>query len=91
MTSRKDRVVRARTAPDTTMPEQRSRKKFTWVSVTKGNSRTMSGSKEADPCSNSDRSSKRVRFHRIDQRTTESGLTDCNRWAECSWSEGLPV
>ena len=51
----------------------------------------MSSSKEADPCSNSDRSSKRVRFNRIDHRTTESGLTDCNRWAECSWSEGLPV
>ena len=26
MTSRRDRVVRARTAPDTTMPEQQSRK-----------------------------------------------------------------
>ena len=95
MMSRKDRVVRTRTNPDT-MPEQRSRKKFTWVSVTKENSRTrsirtISGSKEADQCSNSDRSSKRVRFNRIDHRTTESGLTDCNRWAECLWSEGLPV
>ena len=36
-----DRVVRARTAPDTTMPEQRSRKVFTWVSMSKGNSCTM--------------------------------------------------
>ena len=51
----------------------------------------MSGSKEADPCSNSDLSSRRVRFNRIDQRSTESGLTDCNRQAECSWSEGIPV
>ena len=79
---------------------------FTWVSVTKENSRTMcaviplwwtrsirtiSGCKEADQCSNSDRSSKRVQFNRIDHRTAESGLTDCNRWAECLWSEGLPV
>ena len=30
MKSRKDRVVRARTASDTTMPEQRSRNEFTW-------------------------------------------------------------
>ena len=52
---------------------------------------TPSSSKEADQCFNSDRSSKRVRFNRIDHRTTESGLTDCNRWAECLWSEGLPV
>ena len=89
MTSRKDRVLRGRTAPDTTMPEQRSQKKFAWVSVMKENSRkmcavippwwtrsirTMSGSKEADPCSNSDRSSKRVQFNRIDHQTTESIL-----------------
>ena len=33
MKSRRDRVVRVRMAPDTTMPEQRSRKVFTWVSM----------------------------------------------------------
>ena len=38
MMSRKDRVVRARTDPDTTMPKQRSRKKFIWISVMKENS-----------------------------------------------------
>ena len=41
MKSRRDRVVRARTASNTTMPEQRSRKVFTWVSVSKGNSCTV--------------------------------------------------
>ena len=106
MTSRRDRVVRARTAPDTTMPEQLSRKVFTWVSMANGNSctmcavifpwwtrniRTMSGSIEADPCSNSDRCSGRVRFNRIDQWSTASDLTDCDRWTGCSWSEGIPV
>ena len=38
----------------------------------------MSGSNEADPCSNSDRSSRRVWFNRIDQWSTASGLTDCD-------------
>ena len=41
MTSRRERVVRARTAPDTAMPEQRSWKVFTWVSMSKGNSCKM--------------------------------------------------
>ena len=41
MTSQKDRVVRARMAPDTTMPEQRSRRVFTWVSMPEENSCTM--------------------------------------------------
>ena len=41
MTSQKDRVVRVRTAPDTTMPEHRSRRVFTWVSMSEGNSCTM--------------------------------------------------
>ena len=35
----------------------------------------MHGSNEADPCSKSDRSSRRVRFNRIDQWSTASGLT----------------
>ena len=41
MKSRRDRVVRARTASDTTMPDPRSRKVFTWVSISKGNSCTI--------------------------------------------------
>ena len=41
MTSQKDRVIRARTAPDTEMPEQQSRRVFTWVSIPEGNSCTM--------------------------------------------------
>ena len=36
MKSRRDRVVRARTASDTTMPEPRSPKVFTLVSMSKG-------------------------------------------------------
>ena len=50
----------------------------------------MSGSNEDDPCSYSDRSSRRVWFNRIDHWSTALGLTDCERWTECSWSEGLP-
>ena len=72
MTSQKDRVIRVRTAPDTTMPEHRSRRVFTWVSMSEGNSCTMcvllflhdereTSERclvlfEANPCSNSDRS-----------------------------------
>ena len=41
MTSQKDRVIRVRTAPDTMMPEHRSRRVFTWVSMSEGNSCTM--------------------------------------------------
>ena len=41
MMSQKDRVVRVRTAPDTTMPEHRSRRVFTWVSMSEGNICTM--------------------------------------------------
>ena len=68
MKSQKDRVVRARTAPDTTMPEQRSRRVFTWVSMSEGNSCTMCLVLfEADPCSNSDLCSRRVQFNRIDR------------------------
>ena len=36
MKSRRDRVVRARTTSDTMMPEQRSRKEFTWFSMSRG-------------------------------------------------------
>ena len=48
----------------------------------------MSGSIEADPCSNSDRCSGRVRFNRINHWSTASGLTDCDRWTECYGLKG---
>ena len=86
MTSRRDRVVRAGTAPRATMSDHWSWRVFTWVSVSEGNSftmcvtispkrtkdiRAMSGSVE--PCS------------------TASDLTDRDRGTECSWSERLPL
>ena len=106
MMSRRDRVVRARTAPDMTMPGQRSQRVFTWVSMPEANSCTMCAAIprneqetseqclvlfEADLCSNSDRCSCRVRFNRIDRWSTASDLTERDRWTECSWSERLPV
>ena len=41
MTSRRDRVVRAGTAPKATMSDHRNWRVFTWVSVSDGNSFTM--------------------------------------------------
>ena len=41
MTSRRDRVVRARTTSRATMSDHRSWRKFTWVSVTEGDRLTI--------------------------------------------------
>ena len=46
---------------------------------------------EADPCSNSDLCSCRVRFNRIDWWSTASDLAERDRWTECSWSDRLSV
>ena len=41
MTSRRDRVVRARTAPSVTISDHQSWREFTWASVSEENSITM--------------------------------------------------
>ena len=41
MTSRSDRVVRARTAPSVTISDHQSWREYTWASVSEENSITM--------------------------------------------------
>ena len=106
MTSQKDRVIRVRTAPDTTMPGHRSRRVFTWVSMSEGivarcvllflhdereTSERCLVLFEANPCSNSDLCYCREQFNRIDRWSTALDLAERDRWTECSWSDRLSV
>ena len=106
MTSQKDRVIRVRTAPDTTMPEHLAvecslgsacrrgivaRCVLLFLHDERETSERCLVLSEANPCSNSDLCSCREQFNRIDRWSTALNLAERDRWTECSWSDQLSV